>query len=72
MDTLHNLCNDVSRFALRWHIPTMLLNTIYVTVSQHNIIKGKVHSQTGHEGPDGEQRYGSTLSIPLALYGGGW
>jgi len=50
----------------------MLLHTIYVPVSQHSIIKGKVHSHTGHEGPDGEQRYSSTLSITSALYGGGW
>jgi len=61
MDTLHNVCTDVSRFALRWHIPTTLLDTIYVTVSQHNIIKGKVHSQTGYEGPHGKQRYSSNL-----------
>lgn len=42
------------------------------SVSQHSIIKGKVHSQTSHEGPDGEQRYSSTLSITSALYGGRW
>jgi hypothetical protein len=34
--------------------------------------KGKVHPRTGHEGPKGEQRYSSTLSLTLALDGGGW
>jgi hypothetical protein len=27
---------------------------------------------TGYEGPDGEQRYRSTLSLTWALGGGGW
>jgi hypothetical protein len=30
----------------------------------------KVHPITGHEGPEGEQRYNSTLSLTLALDGG--
>jgi hypothetical protein len=34
--------------------------------------KGKVLTRTGHEGPEGEQRYGSTLSLTPALDGGGW
>jgi len=32
--------------------------------------KGKFHPRTGHEGPEGEQRYSSTLSSTLALDGG--
>jgi hypothetical protein len=34
--------------------------------------KGKVHPRTGHEGPEGEQRYISTLSLTSALDGGEW
>ena len=34
--------------------------------------KGKVLPRAGHEGPDGEQRYRSTLYLTLALDGGGW
>ena len=34
--------------------------------------KGKVHPRTGHEGPDGEKRYSSTLSLTSALDRGGW
>ena len=34
--------------------------------------KGKVYPITGHEGPDGEKRYSSTLSLTSALDGGGW
>jgi len=33
--------------------------------------KGKLHPRTGHEGPEGEQMYSSTLSLTLALNGGG-
>jgi hypothetical protein len=34
--------------------------------------KGKGHPITGHEGPEGEYRYSSTLSLTLALDEGGW
>jgi len=36
------------------------------------IYKGKVHSRTGHEGPEGEKWYSSTLSFTSALEEGGW
>jgi hypothetical protein len=35
------------------------------------ISKGKDHPITCHEGPDGEQRYSSTLSLTSALVGVG-
>jgi len=31
--------------------------------------KGKVHPRTGHEGPEGEKRYSSTVSLNPALDG---
>ena len=34
--------------------------------------KGKGHPRTGHEGPEGEQIYSSTLPSTSALDGGGW
>ena len=34
--------------------------------------KGKVCPTAGHEGPDGEYRYSSTLSLTSALDEGGW
>ena len=34
--------------------------------------KGKGHPRTGHEGPDGEQMYSSTLPSTSALDGSGW
>ena len=34
--------------------------------------KGKGHPRTGHEGPEGEQMYSSTLLSTSALDGGGW
>ena len=37
-----------------------------------NIVKGKGHPITGDEGPEGEYRYSSTLSLTLALDGIGW
>jgi len=33
--------------------------------------KGKVHPRTGHEGPEGEERYSSNLSLTSALDGVG-
>jgi hypothetical protein len=36
------------------------------------IHKGKGHPRTGHEGPEGEQMYSSTLSLTSALVGAGW
>jgi len=33
---------------------------------------GKVHSRTGHQGPEGEQQYGTTLSFTSVLDGGRW
>ena len=33
--------------------------------------RGKVHPRTDHEGPDGEQKYGCTLSLSPALDGVG-
>jgi hypothetical protein len=35
--------------------------------SKLNYIDGKVHPTTGHEGPEGEYRYSSTLSLTPAL-----
>jgi hypothetical protein len=34
--------------------------------------KGKVHRTTDHKGPELDYRYSSTLSLTLALDGGGW
>jgi hypothetical protein len=34
--------------------------------------KGKVLPRTGHEGPEGEQKYSSTLSLTSTLDEGGW
>jgi hypothetical protein len=34
--------------------------------------KGKGRTKTGYEGPEGKQRYSSTLSLISALDGGGW
>ena len=36
------------------------------------MVKGKAHPRTRHEGPDGECRYSSTLSLTSALDGGCW
>jgi hypothetical protein len=35
-------------------------------------VKSKGQPRTGHEGPEREQRYSCTLSLTLALDGGGW
>jgi len=35
-------------------------------------VKGKVHPRTGHESPEGELSYSSTLSLTSALDGSSW
>jgi hypothetical protein len=35
-------------------------------------VKGKAHPRTGHEGPEGEQMYSSTIPSTSVLDGGGW
>jgi hypothetical protein len=35
-------------------------------------VKGKVHPRTGHEGPEGDWRYSSTVSLISTIDGGGW
>jgi hypothetical protein len=52
-------------------------NPIYVCEERFQFMnqgkgKGKVHPRTGHEGPDLEKRYSSTMSLTSALDGGGW
>jgi hypothetical protein len=37
-----------------------------------DVKKGKFHRKTGHEVPEGEWRYSSTLCLISALDGGGW
>jgi hypothetical protein len=44
-----------------------LRNFIYAPIKG----KGKVYPRTGHEGPEGEQRCSSTLSLTSTLDGGG-
>jgi hypothetical protein len=39
--------------------------------NNNNKCKGTVHPRTGHEGPEGEQRYNATLSLTSALDGMG-
>ena len=39
------------------------------SASEKEIKKGKVRPRTDHEGPEGEQRYSSTLSLTSALDG---
>ena len=45
-------------------------NIVHVSVNYYKG-KSKVHPITGHEGPEVEWRYSSTLSLTSALYGGG-
>jgi len=33
--------------------------------------KGKGHHRSGHEGPEGEEKYRPTISLTSALVGGG-
>ena len=48
------------------------LSLSHITVLGHRFVwYSKVHPRTGHEGPDGEYKYSSTLSLTSALDGVG-
>ena len=60
-------------FATATQHPTFVLSCLHVSGHVGTVLmrsgKGKVHPRTGHEGPEGEQRYNSTLSLTSALNG---
>ena len=45
---------------------------LYIIRTSLISFKVKLQHRTDHEGPEGEQRYSSTLSLASALDGGGW
>ena len=45
--------------------------TVLVNIVSRGKSKGKVNPRTGHEGPEGEKRYSTTLSLTLTLDGVG-
>jgi len=58
-------------------IPETVRRQNSLCLDQHsNLVKGKgkgkIHPTTGHEGPEGEQRYRSTPYLTSVLDGGGW
>jgi len=73
------------RFSKLFHLPHLLekFYEFYVSVivirilfnlqTEHIprrvLVKGTVHQRTGHEGPDGKQRYSSTISLTSGLDG---
>jgi hypothetical protein len=56
------ICDDAIFLVLVTHSRSLLVGLRYK----------KVHPIRGYEEPEGEQRYSSTLSLALALDGGGW
>jgi len=55
----------ITAFLIEYTVNSMIY------LSKHMYFKGKGHPTTGHEGPEGEQRYSYTLSLTSALEGGG-
>jgi hypothetical protein len=47
-------------------MPGPIQNQVFLVFS-----KGKAHSRTGHEDPEGDQKYSRTLSLTSALDGSG-
>ena len=60
---MHVCCTDILM-----KVGTINYNLFYYTVKG----KGEDHTRTGHDGPEGEERYRSTLPLTSALDGGGW
>jgi hypothetical protein len=67
------LCSIMQKISTGIQITLQKLQMMHeAVIVQTTIGKGKVHHRTGHEGPEGEQRYSSTLSLTSVLDGGGW
>ena len=58
--------------SVRWMVVTVSFSDLSNFTEVKGKGKGKVHPRTGHEGPEGEYRYSSTLSLSSALFRGGW
>ena len=54
------------------HSPYAFVVDIKVVVPSFMVSKGKGHPTTGHECPEVEYRYSSTVSLTSALDGFGW
>ena len=63
-----SLCGLYKLFSV--YLCTFICSTIVCSCKATG--KGKVLSSTGHEAPEVEQTYSSTLSLTSALAGGGW
>ena len=62
----------MSRVAIQMFMrPEMCVSRQNSLILTQNISKGKVHPRTGHERPEGKQRYSSALSLTSALDGVG-
>jgi hypothetical protein len=64
-----------SRFVIgifHWLNPSGSTMALRSTQPLTEMSKSEVHPRTSHEGPEGESRYSSTLSLTSALDGGGW
>ena len=57
---------------MSWDTGTLRRSYSRNAISDFGNGKGKAHPRTGHEGPEGEQMYSSTLPATSALDGGGW
>jgi hypothetical protein len=67
-----NILKRRSRSACCAYKLLLLLLLLLLIIIIIIIIKGKVHPRIGHESPEGEQRYSSTISLTSALDWGGW
>ena len=65
------LLYPIFAMGLRWSCPCPKQAPRYANVLGSGG-KGKGHPRTGHEGPEGEYRYSSTLSLTSALNGIVW
>jgi len=65
---------DTGTYCIAWTYTWSRTWWLFLSITQGTVGngKGKFHSRTGHEGPDGEETYSSTLSLTSALDRGGW
>ena len=66
----YTIANTLIKATTTTMIMMMMMMMMIIIIIIIIIMKFKVHPRKGHEDPEGEQMYSSTL--PSALDGGGW
>jgi len=69
---LRHLLEKFYEFYISVIVVRIFFNLQTEHISRTALVRGTVHQRTGHEGPEGKQRYSSTISLTSELDRGQW